>query len=155
MWSLPYRTYLLNIWKFLLTHTYHTYLWEWSIMPYLPYLPYLLIGFHYAILTILTYGNPLCHTYHTYSWDSIMPYLPYLLMGFDFYSALACNWQTSKFDICIAQRKQSTLICFANQRRPLSEGRRQCVSTSINRYPVLATVISQTYNGRYLKHVHR
>ena len=35
-----------------LYHTYHTYLWE-SIMPYLPYL---LMGFHYAILTILTYG---------------------------------------------------------------------------------------------------
>ena len=108
MHTIPYHTYLLTIWEFLLMHTYHTYLWEWSIMPYLPYLPYLLIGFHYAILTILTYGNPLCHTYHTYSWDSIMPYLPYLLMGFDFYSALACNWQTSKFDICIAQRKQST-----------------------------------------------
>ena len=48
-----------------------------GIPPY-AYLPYLLIGvIHYAILTILTYGIPLCHTYHTYLWDStfIAPWL--------------------------------------------------------------------------------
>ena len=33
---LPYHTYLLNIWEFLLMHTYHTYLWDsTSIAPWL------------------------------------------------------------------------------------------------------------------------
>ena len=147
-------------------HTYHTYLYD-SIMPSLPYI---LMGIHYAILTILTHGIPLCHTYHTYLWDStfIAPWLVTDRLRNLIYAQLNASnlhvqCQFKRIDRAQGEYKvvqiQYTylltylnlqflpsflpslylpyvltyiLTCFATQRRPLSEGRRQCVSTSIN-----------------------